>query len=69
MYHPMSYRLAQARIADLRRYAQCDTIARAAHGPAGHRRPGLRPWVRRSRAVPGTPQAAQVAAAGDAAGR
>jgi len=67
MYHPTSYHLAQARVADLRRYAQRDTLARAACGPVGRRRPGLRPWVRRPRAVPGTPQAAQFAAAGDAA--
>jgi len=69
MYHPMSYHLAQARIADLRRSAQRDILSRAARGPVGRRGPGLRPWVRRPRAVPGTPQAAQFAAAGDAAAR
>jgi hypothetical protein len=69
MYQPMSYHLAQARIADLRHHAQRDTLARAARGPARRRRPGPRPWGRRPQAVPGTPQAAQFAAAGDAAAR
>jgi hypothetical protein len=47
MYHPMSYHLAQARIADLRHHAQRDILARAARGPVERRGPGLRPWVRR----------------------
>ena len=69
MYHPMSYHLAQAHIADLRHYTQRDTLARTARGPAGRRHPGLRLWVRRPRAVLGTPEAAQFAAAGDAPAR
>ena len=55
MHPTISYCLAQARIADLRRHAQRDTLARAARDPGRRCRPGLRPWVLRpTRAVPGT---------------
>jgi hypothetical protein len=49
MYYPSSYHLAQARVADLRRHAQRDTLARAARGPAGRRHRDLRSWMRRPR--------------------
>ena len=68
MYHLSSYHLAQARAADLRRHAHRDTLARAARGPAGRRRPALR-WVRRPRAVPHCAQAGQPALAGEAQAR
>ena len=62
MYHPSSDHLAQARIADLRRQTQRDTLARTARGPGRRRH-----WVPgRTRAVPGTARSAQPAAAGDA---
>jgi hypothetical protein len=64
--YTISYRLAQARLADLHDQAKRDTLARAARRL--DRRPaGLCPRVlRRTRAVPGTTQAVQPAVAGDA---
>ena len=57
MHHAISYRLAQARIADLRHHAQRDALARVARGLGRRCRPGLRPWaLRRTRAVPGPAQ-------------
>ena len=54
MHHTISYDLAQARAADLRRHAKRDTLARAARparpGQRGHAAPGgAAPsrWVRR----------------------
>jgi hypothetical protein len=59
--YTISYHLAQARVAGLHDRAKRDTLARAAC------QLGRRPWVlRRTRAVPGTTQAVQLAAAGDA---
>ena len=70
MHHAISYRLAQARIADLRRHAQRNTAARAARHPDRRRRSGLRPWVLgRTGAMPGAAQTAQPAVAGDAPAR
>jgi hypothetical protein len=66
MHYTISYHVAQARIADLRRQTQRDSLARAVRGPGRRRHPGLRPWMlRRPGAVPGTVQAAQPAVAGD----
>lgn len=61
MLHPaISYQLAHARIADLRRFAQRDTTARAARGLGRPGRPGLSAWVpRRIGAVPGPVQGGQ----------
>jgi hypothetical protein len=66
--YAISYHLAQARLADVHDQAHRDTMARAACQLG--RRPGLRPRVlRRTRAVPGTTQAVQLAMAGDAPAR
>ena len=70
MHPTISYYLAQARIADLRRHAQRATLARAARAPGRRGRPGLRPWaLRQARAVPRAAQAAQPGAAGHAPAR
>ena len=70
MHHTISYRLAQARIADLRHRAQTNALARAARHPGPRRRSGLPPWVpRRTGALRGTPPAVQPAVAGDAPAR
>jgi len=67
MHHSISYHMAQARIARLRHHAQRDALARATRRLGRRRRPGLCPWVlRRTWAVPGTVQAAQPSAAGEA---
>jgi hypothetical protein len=64
--YTISYRLAQARVADLHDQARRDTLARAA-GRLDRRRAGLRPRaLRPTRAVPGTTHAVQAAVAGDA---
>ena len=60
MHRTISYHLAQTRVADLRRHAQCDTLARAARGLGRHRCPGLRPCV---------PRAAQPGVAGGTSAR
>ena len=41
MHHAISYRLAQARIADLRHRAQTNALARAARHPGPRRRISL----------------------------
>jgi hypothetical protein len=70
MHPAISYRLTQARTADLRHQAQRDALARAARGPGRRSRPGPRPWARRRiRAVPGPARAVQPAVAGSAPAR
>jgi hypothetical protein len=67
MHHSINRHMAKARIADMRHHAQRDALALAARRSGRRRRPGLRPWVlRRTWAVPGTVQAAQPSAAGEA---
>jgi len=62
--YTVSYRLAQARVADLHGQAKRDTLARTARQTA--RRPRLRARVlRQTQAVPGTTRAVQPAMAGD----
>ena len=67
MHPTISCDVAGARIADLHHQAQRDTLARAARGPGGRRRPGSLPLVlHRARAVPlGGAQVALPVAAGD----
>jgi hypothetical protein len=70
MHPTISYDLAQARVADLRRQAERGTLARASRRPGRRGRAGLRPWVlRRTRAVPGPAHAVQPAVAGDVPAR
>jgi hypothetical protein len=57
LHHIIAYHLIQARLADLRRDAQRDALARAVRGHGWRRRLGPRPWVRRlTRAVPELPR-------------
>jgi hypothetical protein len=67
MHHSISHHMAKARIDGLRHHAQRDALARATRRLGRPRRPGLRLRVlRRTWAVPGTAQAVQPAAAGEA---
>jgi hypothetical protein len=47
MHHSISYHMAKARVADLRRHAQRDVLTRATRRAGRRRRAGLRPWVLR----------------------
>jgi hypothetical protein len=67
MHHLISYHMARARIAGLRRHAQRDALARAARGAGRRRRAGLRPWAPgRPGAVPRAAPAARPGQAGGA---